>query len=120
MDAEFVPETHHAQLDYINKKANADHAHPIALNASRKLFARPVFQVSRSTRWLMMAAIMPIVLKFAVMAKDLNLTAMTVIPRMVTVATQTVKLRKDGIVKVDLVLNPAIVPNSCLQDALLV
>ncbi len=72
MDVEFAPETHHAQLDYTNKKANADHAHPIALNVSQKLFARPVSQVSRSTRWLMMAVIMPIVLKFAVTAKDLN------------------------------------------------
>ncbi len=45
---------------------------------------------------------------------------MTVILRMATVVTQTVKLRRDGTVKVDQVLNPAIAPNSYLQDALLV
>ncbi len=103
MVVDFVLEITHALLVSITIKAIVNHAHLIVPNVNQKMYVNHVFLDSNSMRCNTMALSILTVLKSVVMARDSNSTAMMVTEMMVMVAAATVKLRKDIIVKVDLV-----------------
>ncbi len=103
MVADFVLEITHVLLVSITIKAIVNHAHLIVPNVNQKMYVNHVFLDSNSMRCNTMALSILTVLKSVVMARDSNSTAMMVTEMMVMVAAATVKLRKDTIVKVDLV-----------------
>lgn len=103
MVVDFVLEITHALLVSITIKAIVNHAHLIVPNVNQKMYVNHVFLDSNSMRCNTMALSILTVLKSVVMARDSNSTAMMVTEMMVMVAAATVKLRKDTIVKVDLV-----------------
>jgi len=103
MVVDFVLEITHALLVSITIKAIVNHAHLIVPNVNQKMYVNHVFLDSNSMRCNTMALSILTVLKSVVMARDSNSTAMMVTEMMVMVAASTVKLRKDIIVKVDLV-----------------
>ena len=113
-----VPEIHLAQSVSTTKRENASPvphtAHLVCQNQSVRL----VSQDSNLMRCNMKVSSTPTVWKFAVMVKDLNSTAMTVTPRIMTAVMKTVKLKVAGIVKEDLVLKLAHVSHINLLDLL--
>lgn len=116
MDVVSVLEITHAQSVFTTIKVTASHAHLIVQNVCPKMFVNHVSLVSNSTKCNTTVINILTVSKSAVMVRDSNSTAMTVTEKMVTVATVTVKSKKDGTVKVDLVLKLQLVFPTALQD----
>lgn len=115
-DVAFVLEITHAQSVFTTIGVTADHAHLIVRNACLKMFVNHVSLVSNSTKCNTTVKNILTVSKSAVTVRDSNLTAMMVTRKMVMVVTATVRSKKDGTVKVDLVLKPQLVFLTLLQD----
>lgn len=116
MDADIVLEITHALLVSTTIKVTVNHAHHIVPNVNQKMYVNHVFLDSNSIKWNTIILSILTALKSVVMVRDSNLTAMMVTRKMAMVATATVKFKKDGTVKVDLVREHQLVFNMLHQD----
>lgn len=91
-----------AQQVFTAKMEDANPVLPIVQHAFLKLFVRLVYQDLRSIRWITKELNILTVLRFAVMEEDSSLIVMMETKRKAMAVTKTVKLKKDGIVKVQL------------------
>ena len=106
----------HAQLVFIAKVVIVNHVQHIVLSVNQKMFVKLVLKVSKLNLCNMEVINFLIVLKFVVMVKDSNLIVMMVTRTVVMVVHVIARLKKDGLVQVDLVLNRVLVYLMLLQE----
>jgi len=99
----------HAQLVFIAKVVIVNHVQLIVLSVNQKMFVKLVLKVSRLNLCNMEVINFLIVLKSVAMVKDSNLIVMMVTRTVVMVVHVNARLKKDGLVQVDLVLNLVLV-----------
>lgn len=99
----------HAQLVFIAKVVIVNHVQLIVLSVNQKMFVKLVLKVSRLNLCNMEVINFLIVLKSVVMVKDSNLIVMMVTRTVVMVVHVNARLKRDGLVQVDLVLNLVLV-----------